>query len=200
MRDLVPLEPPDGNVRGVPKHGINATGSHIEGGTSASLDVGEGTTGIVTTRAPALSREWCSEETLVRRAVRALVFGSNVGVHLANRPTAGMKGVLVEIVGVDVFEDIDLRGNVSIGMCGRNEEEMVITSPLSGQPGLEVQVIFLNQITRETEWTYPTAKITVEISMRFPQEIKAINSPQKAGQTEGPWANFQKSAITRAPL
>lgn len=136
MRDLAPLEPPDGNVRGVPKHGINTTSGHIEGGTGAPSDVGEGTTGVVTARALALSREWGSEEALVRRAVRALVLGSDVGVHFANRSTASMEGVLVEIVGVDVFEDIDLRGNVRIGTFGRDEEEIVVTSPLSGQPGL----------------------------------------------------------------
>jgi len=110
LRDLVPLEPPDGNVRGVPKHGVNTTSGHIEGGTSAPCDVGEGTTGVVSARALALSREWGSKETLVHRGVRALVLGSNVGVHIANRPATGMESVLVEIVGVDVFEDIDLRG------------------------------------------------------------------------------------------
>ena len=66
-----------------------------------------------------LSREWGSEGTLVHHAVRALVLGSNVGVHLANRPTASTEGVLVEIVSVDIFEDIDLRGNVRIGTFGQ---------------------------------------------------------------------------------
>ena len=33
-----------------------------------------------------------------------------------------MESVLVEIVGVDVFEDIDLKGSVGIRMPGRNEK------------------------------------------------------------------------------
>jgi len=136
LRDLTTLEPPDGNVGGIPKHGINTTGGHIEGSTSAPCDVCEGTTGVVTTRALALRREWGSEEALVSCAVRALVLGSDVGVHLANCPATGMKSVLVEIIGVDVFEDVDLNGNIRIGVFGRDEEEIVVTSPLSGQPGL----------------------------------------------------------------
>ena len=47
-----------------------------------------------------------------------------------------MECVLVEIIGIDVFEDIDLKETVRIGMLGRDEEGVVVTSPLSGQPGL----------------------------------------------------------------
>lgn len=136
MRDLVALEPPDGNMGGIPKHGINTTGGHVERSTSASRDVGEGTAGVVTTGAPALSRKGGSEEALGHRAVRALVLGSDVGVHVANCLATGMECVLVEIIGIDVFEDIDLKETVRIGMLGRDEEGVVVTSPLSGQPGL----------------------------------------------------------------
>jgi len=122
LGDLAPLEPPDCNVCVIPKHGVDTTSSHIEGGTSASCNIGEGTTSVVTGRALALSRERSSEETLGHRAVRALVLGSDIGVHIANRPVTGMESVLVEIVGVDVFEDIDLKGSVGIRMPGRNEK------------------------------------------------------------------------------
>lgn len=118
MRDLTPLEPPDSNVGGIPKHSVNTTSGHIERMTSASIDIGEGTTGVVSSRAPALGRERGSEETLGGRAIRALVLGSDVGVHLANCPVTSMESVLVEVVGVDIFEDIDLKGNVRIGFVG----------------------------------------------------------------------------------
>jgi hypothetical protein len=113
LRDLVPLESPDGNLRVIPKHGVDTTGSHVEGSTNASLDVGESTTSIVSGRALALSRKRGSEETL-RRAVHTLVLGSDVGVDLANAPATGMESVLVGRVSVDVFDDIDLKGKVGI--------------------------------------------------------------------------------------
>jgi len=103
-------------MRVIPKHSVDATGSHVERSTSASIDVGEGATGVVTGRTLALSREGVSEEAFVRRAVRALVLGCDIGVHPANASGAGMESVLVERVGVDVFDDVNLRGKIEIKM------------------------------------------------------------------------------------
>lgn len=55
LRDLVPLESPDGNLCIVPKHSENSTGGHVEGMASTSFDVGESATVVVTARAQALS-------------------------------------------------------------------------------------------------------------------------------------------------
>ena len=55
LRDLVPLEPPDGNVIVVPKRGEYTTSHHVERMTSASLGVREGATIVVTARTQALS-------------------------------------------------------------------------------------------------------------------------------------------------
>lgn len=109
LRDLGPLESPDGNLRVIPKHGVDTAGSHVKGSTSTSFEVGEGTAGIVAARAQALSRDRGSEETLVHCAVQAPVPGSNVGVRLADTIGASMESVLVERVIVDEFKDIDLQ-------------------------------------------------------------------------------------------
>jgi hypothetical protein len=76
--------------------------------TSASLDVGEGTAIVVAVRTLALSRERVTKETFLRRAVQALVPGSDVGVHLANAIATGVESALVIRVFIDVFDHIDL--------------------------------------------------------------------------------------------
>jgi len=53
LRNLVPGEPPGGDLRLIPEHGENSTIGHVEGVTSTSIDVGEGTTVVVTVRAQA---------------------------------------------------------------------------------------------------------------------------------------------------
>lgn len=110
LRDLVPLESPDSNVCLIPEHGVDTTSSHVERLASASLDVGEGTTGVVTGGALAFGVDGGSEEALGCRAICTLVLGSDVRVHPANGIATGVESVLVKIVRVDVFEDIDLRG------------------------------------------------------------------------------------------
>jgi len=109
LRYLGPLESPDCNGRGIPKHGENTTGSHVEGSTSTSFDIGERATGVVTGRALAFGRDNVSEETLAHRAVRTLKLGFNVGVRPTNTLGTGMESVLVGVVVVDVFEDVDLQ-------------------------------------------------------------------------------------------
>lgn len=54
LRDLVPREPPDGNLGIVPKHSENATRSHVERMTSTSFAVGKSTASVVAARAQAL--------------------------------------------------------------------------------------------------------------------------------------------------
>jgi hypothetical protein len=105
-------------VRAIPKHSEDTTGSHVEGSTSTSLDVGEGATSIVTGRALALSRDNVSEETLVRRAVCTLVLGFDVWVRPTDTLGTSMESVLVELVIVDEFDDIDLREESRIRMLG----------------------------------------------------------------------------------
>lgn len=55
LRDLVPLESPDGNVRVVPKRGEYTTSCHVEGMTGTSLGIREGATVVVAARTQALS-------------------------------------------------------------------------------------------------------------------------------------------------
>jgi len=108
LGDLVPFESPDSNVRIIPKRGKDTASSHVEGGTSASLDIGEGATSVVVRRAHALSRDRGSKEALVHRAVRALVPGGDIGVRPTDSPAASVKSVLVHLVSVDVFDDVNL--------------------------------------------------------------------------------------------
>jgi hypothetical protein len=99
--------------------------------TSASLDVGEGTAIVVAVRTLALSRERVTKETFLRRAVQALVPGSDVGVHLANTIATGVESALVIRVFIDIFDHIDLKGIIGIRFgCS---EKMVVTSPPFGQ-------------------------------------------------------------------
>ena len=73
------------------------------------MDVGEGATSVVTGGALAFSRDSGSEETLVRRAVHTLVLGLDIGVRPADTIGTSMESVLVDLVIVDVFNDIDLQ-------------------------------------------------------------------------------------------
>ena len=80
MRYLGPLESPDGDGRVIPKRSVDTTGSHVEGMTSTSCNVGEGATSVVTGRALALGRDCGPEETLGRRAIHTPELGSDVRV------------------------------------------------------------------------------------------------------------------------
>ena len=111
-----------------------------------------------------------------------------------------MESVLVGRVIVDIFDDVDLKGKIRVKMFGRHENETVLPLRHSASAGYKSnQVIFSHRGIQETQRTYPTAGKT-DVSIKFLQQSRAMNSPQKAGQTVGPCANFQKSAITRAPL
>jgi len=141
LRYLGPLESPDRNGRVIPKHGEDTTGSHVEGSTSTSFDIGERATGVVTGRALALSRENVSEEILAHRVVHAPKLGFNVGVRPTDSPGTSVESVLVGVVVVDVFEDVDLQEELeSKRWFGSGEEERKGTSPLSGHPGLQIGV------------------------------------------------------------
>lgn len=106
LRDLVPLEPPDGNLLVVPKRGEYPTSCHVEWMTSTSLDVCEGATVVVAAGAQALSGDEVPGETLADCTVCAPVQGSNVGARLT--VGAGMEGVLVGRILVDEFYNVDL--------------------------------------------------------------------------------------------
>ena len=141
MRYLGPFESPDCNGRVIPKHGEDTTGSHVERSTSTSFDIGERATSVVTGRALALSRDNVAEETLVHCVVRAPKLGFNVGVRPTNTPGTSVESVLIGVVVVDIFEDVDLQEELE-SKCwfGGGEEERKVTSPLSGHPGLQIEV------------------------------------------------------------
>lgn len=126
LRYLSPLESPDCNGRVIPKHGEDTTGSHVEGSTSTSFDIEERAASVVTARALALSCEDASEETLVNRAVRASKPGLNAGVRPTDSPGTSMESVLVGVVVVDVFEDVDLQEELEskcwLGAARRKEQ------------------------------------------------------------------------------
>lgn len=108
LRDLVPVESPDGNLCAIPKHGENATRCHVEGMAGTSFGVSEGATVVVAPRAQALSRDKISGETLAERAVRILVRGWGVGARITDTIVASVECALVGRVFVDVFDDVDL--------------------------------------------------------------------------------------------
>lgn len=83
LRDLVTVEPPDGDLRIIPEHGENATASRVEGVASASLKIAYGATGVTTARAQALSPKGISHVTLWLGTVFVPVIGTGVGVQLA---------------------------------------------------------------------------------------------------------------------
>jgi hypothetical protein len=137
LRNLIPGESPGGDLRLVPEHGENATSGHVEGVTSTSIDVGEGTTIVVTVRAQAIGWDEVSGKTLAGRAVRVPEQGLDVGVGIANAVGAGMESVLVGRIVVDELDDVNLQGNVEWIRWFKSDKEMVVTSPPFGQFWLE---------------------------------------------------------------
>ena len=78
--DLVAPEPPDRDLSLIPEHSGDTTASDIKRTTSTSLEIVDGTTGVVPVRAHALETEGVSEETLWLRAVLVLVPSGDVRV------------------------------------------------------------------------------------------------------------------------
>jgi len=78
--DLVTLKSPKGDLSLVPKHSDDTTTSLIERTTSTTLEIVNGTTGVVAVGALAVKTEGASEETLWLRAVLILVNRWGVGV------------------------------------------------------------------------------------------------------------------------
>ena len=64
LRDLCTLEPPERDLSIVPKHGKDTTASLVKRGTSASLEIVNGTTGVTTVRALTVETKGVSEEAL----------------------------------------------------------------------------------------------------------------------------------------
>jgi hypothetical protein len=64
LRDLVTLEPPERDLSLVPEHSDDTSASHIEWSASASLEIVDGTTGVVTVRALAPETKGVSEVSL----------------------------------------------------------------------------------------------------------------------------------------
>jgi len=80
LRDLVTFKPPERDLSLVPEHSDDTATSLIERTTSASLEIVNGTTGVVTVRALALETEGVAEVTLWLRAVLVPVPGGGVGI------------------------------------------------------------------------------------------------------------------------
>ena len=80
LRDLVTFKPPERDLSLVPEHSDDTATSLIERTTSASLEIVDGATGVVTVRALALETEGVSEVTLWLRAVLVPVPSGGVGI------------------------------------------------------------------------------------------------------------------------
>jgi len=78
--DLVTFEPPERDLSFVPEHSDDTTTSQIERSTSASLEICNGATGVVTVRALAIETKGVSEVTLWLRAVFVPVLGGGIGI------------------------------------------------------------------------------------------------------------------------
>ena len=80
LGDLVTFEPPERDLSLVPEHSDDTATSRIEWSTSASLEVVNGTTSVVTVRALAIETKGVSDITLWLRAVLALVPSGGIGI------------------------------------------------------------------------------------------------------------------------
>jgi len=83
LGDLVTLEPPERDLSLVPEHNDDTTVLLVERTASASLEIVDGTTGIMTVRALTHNTKGVSKVTLWLRTVSILVPRGNVGVQFA---------------------------------------------------------------------------------------------------------------------
>jgi len=80
LGDLVTREPPERDLSLVPEHSDDTATSRIEWSTSASLEIVNGTAGVVTVRALAIEAKGVSEVTLWLRAVLAPVPSGDIWI------------------------------------------------------------------------------------------------------------------------
>jgi len=80
LRDVVTLKPPERELSLVPEHSEDTATSRIERITSASLEIGDGATGVVTVRALAFETKGVSEVALWLGAILVPVPSGDVGV------------------------------------------------------------------------------------------------------------------------
>ena len=80
LGDLVTFEPPERDLSLVPEHNDDTATSRVEWRTSASLEIVNGTTGVVTVRALAIEAKGVSKITLWLRAVLAPIPSGGIGI------------------------------------------------------------------------------------------------------------------------
>lgn len=140
--NLVASEPPERDLGLIPEHSSDATASLVERAASTSLEILDGTTGIIICRGRTLETKWVSKKTLRLITILALVPSGDVRVYLTF-PVActGVQCVLVGRCRVHVLDNVNLmgwEGCRSTWLFMRDQKQRnPLTSPLSGQLGLE---------------------------------------------------------------